>query len=141
MLRRDTARRLLETVRFSVIRGNASEICTLVSGSAAHRGVDTDPDQKSSENLGIARCLACESGAVVVLSGQTDIVTDGKTAYCVKNGDPLMRSVTGTGCQLSGLIGAYTAANPGMPLTAALAAVCAMGLCGEIARSRMTQLE
>ena len=138
-LRREAARQLLETVRFSVIRGNASEIRTLVDGSAAHRGVDTDAGCKDTTAL--ARQLARSSGAVVVLTGETDIVTDGQRTYLVKNGHPMMRTVTGAGCQLSALIGACAAANPEKPLLAALAAVCAMGLCGELAHRRITQLD
>ena len=138
-LRREAAARLLESVRFSVIRGNASEIRTLVDGSSAHRGVDTDTDCKDTAAL--ARRLARSSGAVVVLTGETDIVTDGQRTCLVKNGHPMMRTVTGAGCQLSALIGAYAAANPDKPLDSALAAVCTMGLCGELAHSRMTALD
>ena len=138
-LRRKAARQLLESVRFSVIRGNASEIRTLVDGSAAHRGVDADTGCKDTTVL--AQQLARSSGAVVVLTGAVDIVTDGQRTYLAKNGHPMMRSVTGAGCQLSALIGAYAAASPEKPLDSTLAAVCAMGLCGELAHSRMTQLD
>lgn len=138
-LRKEAAAQLLKSVRFSVIRGNASEIRTLVDGSAAHRGVDTDAGCKDTTAL--AQQLARSSDAVVVLTGETDIVTDGQRTYLVKNGHPMMRTVTGAGCQLSALIGAYAAANPEKPLVATLAAVCAMGLCGELAHSRMTQLD
>ena len=49
-----------------------------------------------------------------------------------------MASITGTGCQLSALTAAFVTANPDQPLEAAAAAVCAMGLCGEIAYRRLT---
>ena len=49
----------------------------------------------------------------------------------------MMSRVTGTGCQLSCLTAAYLTANPGTPLEAAAAAVCAMGVCGEIAQERL----
>ena len=54
-----------------------------------------------------------------------------------RSSTPRMRSVTGTGCMLSVLTGAFVGANPEHPLEAALGAVCAMGLCGEIAEGRM----
>ena len=137
-LRRDAGRQLLSQVRFAAIRGNAGEIAALVSGAASRRGVDNDaehaPAASAREN---ALYLARESGAVVTVTGDTDIVTDGRTVYRVHNGHPMMRTVTGTGCQLSALIGAYVAASPDRPLTAVLAAVCAMGLCGEIAHARL----
>ena len=43
-----------------------------------------------------------------------------------------MGRITGTGCQLSGMMTAFLVANPGNHLEAAAAAVCAMGLAGEI---------
>lgn len=49
-----------------------------------------------------------------------------------------MSKITGTGCQLSAMIAAYITATPENALTATAAAVCAMGLCGEIAKKRMT---
>ena len=53
----------------------------------------------------------------------------------------MMSSITGTGCQLSALVAAYVAANPGMALDGAAAAVCAMGLCGETAYKRLADLD
>ncbi len=141
-LRRSIAQQLFEHVRPSIIRGNASEIRTLNDGSAAHRGVDADAGGESLESrVSTARCLARSSGAVVVQTGTVDVVTDGETTYLVKNGHPMMSSVTGAGCQLSALIGAYAAANRDDLLHAALAAVCAMGLCGELAVRHMGPLD
>jgi len=137
-MRREAARQLLEQVRFSAIRANASEVAALALGTTAHRGVDADLEAvctASAERS--ARQLARQTGAVVVVTGDTDIVTDGSALYRVRSGHPMMRTVTGSGCQLSALLGAYLAANPGCPLPAALAAVCAMGLCGEIAFKRL----
>ena len=42
-----------------------------------------------------------------------------------------MGKITGTGCQLSGLMTAYLVANPDNLLEAAAASVCVMGLAGE----------
>lgn len=52
-----------------------------------------------------------------------------------------MSAVTGTGCMLSAMTGAYAGANPGKLLEAAAAAVCAMGVCGELAFARMGPLD
>jgi len=141
-MRRQAGRRLLESVRFAAIRGNATEIATLVRGTAAHRGVDADMEEAAMDAVNEnAKRLSQETGAVVVVTGDTDIVTDGKTLYRVHNGHPMMKTVTGSGCQLSSLLGAYVTANPDQPLQAALAAVCAMGLCGEIAHERLGPLD
>lgn len=145
-LRTQTACRLLEEVKFTVIRGNISEIKTLASGAGTTRGVDADvADAVTEQNLNnaaaFAKKLAENTGAVIAITGAIDIVADRERAYCIRNGHPLMSSVTGTGCQLSAMTAAYVTANPGRPLEAAAAAVCAMGLCGEKAHARMTGLD
>lgn len=132
--RRNAARDLLREVRFAVIRGNVSEIEALSRGMEAHRGVDADA---RGEDIAAAVKLARTSGAVVAMTGVTDIVTDGVAVYRVANGHPMMRAVTGAGCMLSALTGAFAAASPNAPLAAALSAVCAMGVCGERAHARL----
>ena len=83
--------------------------------------------------------LARRTGAIIAVTGAIDIVAEGERAFCIRNGRPEMSSITGTGCQLSVLTTAFVTANPNQPLEAAAAAVCAMGLCGEIAYKRMTE--
>ena len=145
-LRTDTAIRLLEEVQFTVIRGNISEIKTMSSGSGTTKGVDADvADRVTEENLeemvAFAKAFAAKTGAVVAITGAIDIVADGKTAYCIRNGHPMMSAITGTGCQLSAMTAAFVTANPDHPLEAAAAAVCAMGLAGEIAHERLSPMD
>ena len=145
-LRTDTANRLLREVKFTVIRGNISEIKTLASGAGTTKGVDADvADKVTEENLdsavAFAKAFAARTGAVVAITGAIDIVADAHKAYCIRNGHPMMSSITGTGCQLSALTAAFVPATPDQPLEAAAAAVCAMGLAGEIAHSRLSSLD
>ena len=145
-LRTDTAYRLLEEVDFTVIRGNISEIKTLAMGSGTTRGVDADvADKVMEENLeeavAFAKAFAKKTRAVVAITGAIDIVADGERAYCIRNGHPMMSSITGTGCQLSAMTAAFITANPDKKLEAAAAAVCAMGLAGEIAHQRLGVLD
>lgn len=170
-LRTETALRLIKEVSFSVIRANISEMKVLISGikneektgnegstkdgktsnegsmeGGKTRGVDADiSDQITEENLAeavlFAQAAARKLGAVVAISGAIDIVADQEKAYCIRNGHPMMRLVTGTGCQLSALTAAFAAANPNMPLEAAAAAVCAMGVCGEIGCQRLGEMD
>ncbi len=145
-LRTETAMRLMEEVTFTVIRGNVSEIKTLVGNAAATQGVDANvADKVTEENLNeavaFAKAFAEKTGAVIAITGEIDIVSDGKTAYCIRNGHPMMSAITGTGCQLSAMTAAYVTANPEESLKAAAAAVCAMGLAGEIALARMKTLD
>ena len=74
---------------------------------------------------------------MIAVTGAIDLVADAKKAYCIYNGHPMMSSITGTGCQLSALTAAFVTANKDHPLEAAAAAVCAMGLAGEIAHKRL----
>ena len=145
-LRTDTALRLLEELKLAVIRGNISEIKTLAYGSGTTKGVDADVEDRVTEDnldgaVSFAKELARRTGTVIAVTGAIDIVADKERAFCIRNGRPEMSSITGTGCQLSVLTAAFVTANPDQPLEAAAAAVCAMGLCGEIAHKRMTNLD
>ena len=75
------------------------------------------------------------------MTGAIDIVADKERAFCIYNGHPMMGSITGTGCQLSAMTAAYVTANPENKLEAVAATVCAMGLCGEKALERLTELD
>lgn len=129
--RMEAASALLRELRLCIIRANAGEIHSLCCGAAGTRGVDTDAAASVKES----RALARETGAVVVCTGETDIVTDGQTAFRVYGGHPMTRLITGAGCQTSALAGAFAAVNP--PLEAALGAACAMKRCAQIAHARL----
>ena len=145
-LRTETAMKLVEEVKFTVIRGNISEMKTLASGSGTTKGVDADvADQITEENqdevVAFAKAFAKKTGAVIAITGAIDIVSDSSKAYCIRNGHPMMSSITGTGCQLSAMTAAFVTANPDRPLEASAAAVSAMGYAGEIAHGRLTAMD
>lgn len=145
-LRTETAKKLMETVRFTTIRGNISEIRTLAGLSAATQGVDAaDADAVTEETLdsviAFAGKLSAVTGAVIAITGRIDIVADSHRAFIIRNGRSEMGKITGTGCMLSAMTAAYITANPEQPLTATAAAVCAMGVCGEIAFARLQEGE
>ena len=141
-LRTNTAVLLTEEIHFDVIRGNISEIKTLAKGSGTTKGVDADvADAVTEENLeegvAFAKAFARKAGTIVAITGAIDLVSDGETCYVIRNGRPEMGKITGTGCQLSGMLTAFLVANPDQKLEAAAAAVCAMGLAGEIGWAHM----
>ena len=145
-LRTETAMQLLEEVKISVIRGNISEIKTLASGSGTTKGVDADVADKVTEEklddvIAFAKAFAKKTGAVIAITGAIDIVADSENAYCIRNGHPMMSSITGTGCQLSAMTAAFVTANPNQLLEATAAAVSAMGYAGEVAYSRLTEMD
>lgn len=143
-LRTNTAISLLRTARPDVIRGNISEIKTLALGSGTTKGVDADAaDTVTEENLDamveFVKSFAAKNNAVIAITGAIDLVSDANTCYVIRNGRPEMSKITGTGCQLSGIATAYAVANPDHKVDAVAAAVCLMGLAGEIGWERMQE--
>ncbi len=137
-LRTETSNRLLKEIKFSVIKGNISEIKTLALGSLTTKGVDADDaDSVTEQNLGKTILFANEyskyTNSIIIITGAIDIVTDGSKAFVIKNGHSMMSRVTGTGCMLSALTTAFISANPNQLLEASAASVVLMGLAGEIA--------
>lgn len=143
-LRTNTAVELMKELKLTVIRGNISEIKTLALGSGTTKGVDADvadkvTDETLDDSIRFVKNFAKESGSIVAVTGAIDLVSDGEKCYVIRNGRPEMGQITGTGCQLSGMMTAFVAANPDNQLEAAAAAVCMMGLAGEIGWSRMVE--
>jgi hydroxyethylthiazole kinase len=143
-LRTKTTFDLLEHVKFTVIRGNISEIKTVYMGSGTTQGVDADvkdaiTDKNLEEAVAFAKKLSERTGAVIAITGAIDIVADRDNAYVIRNGHPMMSKITGTGCMLSGMIAAFVGANQEQSLLATAAAVCTMGLAGELAYKRVVK--
>lgn len=141
-LRTDTALDIVKEIKLDVIRGNISEIKTIANGSGSTKGVDADvADKVSEENLNeavaFAKELAKRLDTVIAITGPIDLVADSEQCYVIRNGRKEMASITGTGCQLSGLMTAFLIANPKDKLKAAAAAVIAMGAAGEIGWEHM----
>ena len=141
-LRTNTALDLMKELKLTAIRGNISEIKTLAMGSGTTKGVDADvadavTEEALDETVKFVKRFAVSAGCIVAVTGAIDLVSDGETCYVIRTGRPEMRKITGTGCQLSGMMTAYLTANPGRLLEAAAAAVCVMGLAGEIGWGQM----
>ena len=78
--------------------------------------------------------LASTLHCVVLVTGKTDIITNGETTVLCENGTPRLSLVTGTGCMVHALCASYSAVTD--PFTAAVLAVSAMGICGELAEQK-----
>ena len=103
-LRRRFVRELLESGKFAVIKGNYSEILSLYDD--AYKGVGVDAQDGLEEDL-ITRAvmtIAKDNEAIVVATGETDLVSDGREIKRVIGGCKQMSSVTGTGCMLGAVI-------------------------------------
>ena len=128
-----TAHRLLEQVHPTIVRGNASEIRSLIRAGAGPKGVDSQhtPD----EILGEAQALSRQWHCAVSVSGPVDLVVADDAVIRVANGHAMMTRVTGMGCTATAITGAFAAVNPS-PLQAAAHAMAVTGLAGEIAVER-----
>ena len=126
--RTEAAMKIIEHCRPTIIRGNASEIMALVDASVKSKGVDSSAS--SDDALESAKRLAVDTGAVVVISGATDYITNGTDVYTVEGGNPIMTSVTGMGCTSTAIVGAFAAVVED-PMIAATAAMAVMSLAGE----------
>ena len=126
--RTETARRLLEEIDVTVLRGNAGEIATLVGVQAEVRGVESIGAEGDSAEL--AREAARMLELVASVTGPVDHVSDGVRSLSVANGHELLALVTGTGCMSTAITGCFLAANTNA-LEAAAEALAAFGLAGE----------
>ena len=143
-LRTDTALRIMKEIKLTVIRGNISEIKTLAYGSGTTKGVDADvadavTEETLNDAIAFVKNFARKTSCIIAVTGAIDLDSDGEICYVIRNGRPEMGKITGTGCQLSGMMTAYVTANQEKPLEAAASAVCIMGLAGEIGWSRMQE--
>jgi hydroxyethylthiazole kinase len=124
----NASKRIVAELRLTVIKGNRAEIGFLAERGGKLAGIDavTGPQ----DLLTAAKHLSKTSAAVVAVSGPQDLIVSSEHKIIVENGHPMMARVTGLGCILTGLIGAFAAVEND-PLAATVGAVAFFGLAGE----------
>ncbi|MGD0535256.1 MAG: hydroxyethylthiazole kinase [Methanoregula sp.] len=132
-LRTESTRRLLDELTIAIIKGNAGEIGVLAGADAKVRGVDSAGI--GGDPVAITQAFARDTGITVVMSGATDIISDGKRVLLVENGHPIMGGISGTGCMASSVTGVCAAVSTDMVM-AAVTALAAFGLAGERAAAK-----
>jgi hydroxyethylthiazole kinase len=95
-LRTRTAKKIIDDVNVTVIRGNASEVLALRNADSKTKGVDAIHSVDDAATT--AKLMAGELDLTLALTGPVDLVTDGQQVVKIENGHPLMACVTGTGC-------------------------------------------
>ena len=124
---------LLDGVRISVIKGNASEVARIAGEKVRTKGVDAVEAAEIEKDLpGIAAGLARKRGCTVVITGPEDIVTDGIRTVLVRNGHPMMASVVGTGCMAASVIGTFAAVEEDL-VEASVAGLACYEIAAEVA--------
>lgn len=121
--RRDGVRALMAAGYFDLIKGNEGEIRT-VSGAAGVRqhGVDSGAAQLSlQDRIELVRATAARERNVVLMTGATDVLSDGERTVLVSNGHPYLGDITGSGCTLGTTVASVLAVEREDKLLAALA--------------------
>jgi hydroxyethylthiazole kinase len=135
--RTDTAQKIMREVSVSIIRGNAAEIANVIGEEWEIKGVDAGDAKGNIIELAIT--AAQKLNCIVAITGKDDVVTDGKTTYTVSNGHPIMTKVTGMGCLLTSVLGAFAGVEKDL-LTASVAGLAYYGIAAEKAAVKTAEL-
>lgn len=120
-LRRETSLRLMQELRRTAIRGNASEIHSLSllfekEGIEEFQSFVDAEESQIMQKTNLEQCLADakylsgQTGAIVVVSGIEDLIVQGDRYQVCQGGSALSARITGSGCMLSELMGTCLAA-------------------------------
>ncbi|MEL0629237.1 hydroxyethylthiazole kinase [Psychromonas aquatilis] len=126
-LRTETSRQIAHLAKHLIIRANASEVIALAGAQAQSKGVDAM--DSSDMALDAAHSLVKEYHCNVVISGETDYIVNSNEVISLHNGHAMMPHITGMGCSLSALTGAFAAIGE----KTGLAAAAILGIAGELA--------
>lgn len=129
--RNQTLDELLAVGAPTVIRGNGSEIMSTANAAIKTRGVDSSAS--ANDALDAARALAARTQGTVCVSGEIDHILDAQgRAARLSNGHVWMTRITGVGCSLTALIGAFCVVQPDA-WRATTSAMALMSVAGEVA--------
>jgi hydroxyethylthiazole kinase len=127
-LRNQTGERFLKELRLAAIRGNSGEVGALAGAGGLVKGVESVEGVR--DPVGVAKNLAAKYNTVVAITGKRDIISDGSRVLGVDNGDIMLKTITGTGCMATTMVGAFCAVERDY-LVATAAALACYGLAAE----------
>lgn len=134
-LRYDFAKKLLENYKFSLIKGNGSEILALSGNESDAKGIDVgDKDKLEGENIKkfikISKDLSKKYQTSVLITGKTDILLDEDRYFLIENGCENLSKITATGCMLTSLISTFLSVCN--PIEASILGLLILEISGEI---------
>ncbi|KAF2025370.1 HK-domain-containing protein [Setomelanomma holmii] len=143
-VRRAALLKLMGVGYFDLIKGNEREILAVARASgfviddtSQQRGVDSgDALFSLDQRAYIVSRLALRERNVVLMTGATDVISDGNRTYTVSNGHKYLGMITGSGCTLGTTLSAYLAANRADKLHAAIAGILHYEIAAERAAGR-----
>lgn len=147
-LRDEVSKQIIDEINPDIIRGNMSEIRALYGFAGHTKGVEAAASDavtmnNAAEASVIVKEMADKFGCIVAATGEVDILSDGNTVYFIGNGHPMLCKITGSGCVLSALTGAYAGAadkSNEKRLEAAVGAFVLSGLAGEYAYAEVEKI-
>jgi len=135
-LRTETALSLIKLAHLCIVKGNGSEVLALAKmGDKQSKGVDSSAESGDAISAGKNLLKNYDNIKVIIISGPTDYVISREQFSTHNNGDPIMSKVTGMGCTLTAITGAFCS-NTHNYFKAAQNAVNFTSLCGELAREK-----
>ncbi|KAI5362445.1 Putative hydroxyethylthiazole kinase, aldolase-type TIM barrel, thiamine phosphate synthase/TenI [Septoria linicola] len=136
--RRDGVKTLLASGYFTVIKGNEGEIRTVAGATGFQQhGVDSGASQLSLlEKIELVKATAAREHNVVLMTGATDVVSDGERTITISNGHELLGEITGSGCTLGTTIASVLTVEREDPLLAAVSAILMYEIAAERAAVR-----
>lgn len=134
-LRYDFAKKLLENYKFSLIKGNGSEILAISGNDSNAKGIDVgEKDKISVENIEkfikLSKKLCKKYQTSVLITGKTDILLDEDRYFLIENGCENLSKITATGCMLTSLISTFLSVCD--PIEASILGLLILEISGEI---------
>lgn len=144
--RLELATKLIQKKLVTAVKGNASEILTLINRSPQGIGVDVSPEDEITDKncrmyLEKITQFARKYDLIVIMTGAIDLISDGVNEGLIFNGHKMMADYSGGGCQLTALLAGFIAANPENKFHAATACLVQYGVAGEIAYQNLNSID
>ncbi|WP_289306533.1 hydroxyethylthiazole kinase [Paenibacillus terrae] len=129
-----SALRILDRVKVDIVRGNAAEVAQIIGEDMQIKGVDAG--ETGDLNIPqLAVKTAHQLNTIVAITGKEDVITDGRIGWIIENGHGMLTKVTGAGCLLTSVLGAFAAVENDR-LTAGMVALAVYGVAAEMAAER-----
>ncbi|PTG43144.1 hydroxyethylthiazole kinase [Staphylococcus cohnii] len=102
--RKDFCKRFLNEIKVTVIKGNASEILTLINSDTKMKGTDSD---NSLDSVSIANEAYEHFNTSIVITGKEDVIAQNERIFKLSNGSSLLAKITGAGCLLGAIVASF----------------------------------
>lgn len=108
--RNQVASSIVHDIPVKVLRGNAGELSVFLGLGGKVNGVDS---VMANDDLPVVmKDYAKQHQMVVIATGEVDTITDGECIWRLSNGHPLLAAITGSGCMLTAILGAFIGVVP-----------------------------